>query len=108
MRKVELSPDLESLQIDMNVLKTMYEKQKKGREKHEKHIQSLIESVCASVSRSGYQREFAPPSNQNQYQNQNRYAGPSEPVLPRPPWKCYYCFRTDHLFLNCMVKNEDE
>ena len=38
MRKVELSPDLESLQIDMNVLKTMYEKQEKGREKHEKHI----------------------------------------------------------------------
>jgi len=25
-RKVELSPDLESLQMDMNVLKTMYEK----------------------------------------------------------------------------------
>jgi len=30
MRKVKLSPDLESLQMDMNILKTMYEKQKKG------------------------------------------------------------------------------
>jgi len=37
-RKVELSLDLESLQIDMNVLKTMYEKQEKGQEKHKKHI----------------------------------------------------------------------
>jgi len=101
-RKVELSPDLESLQMDMNVLKTMYEKQEKGREKHEKHIQSLIESVCASVNRSGYQREFPPP------QNQNRYGGPSGAAAPRPSRKCYYCFRTDHLFLNCMVKNEDE
>jgi len=53
-RKVELSPDLKSLQMDMNILKTMYEKQEKGREKHEKHIQSLIESVRASVSRSRY------------------------------------------------------
>jgi len=60
-RKVELSPDLESLQMDMNVLKTMYKKQEKGRKKDEKHIQSLIESVRASVSRSGYQREFLPP-----------------------------------------------
>jgi len=57
-RKVELFPDLESLQMDMNVLKTIYEKQEKGREKHEKHIQSLIESVYASVNRSRYQREF--------------------------------------------------
>jgi len=54
MRKVELFPDLESLQMDMNILKTMCEKQEKGQEKHKKHIQSLIESICASVSRSRY------------------------------------------------------
>jgi len=54
IRKVELSPDLKSLQIDMNILKTI----EKGQEKHEKHIQSLIESVHALVSRSGYQRKF--------------------------------------------------
>jgi len=64
-RKVELSPDLESLQMDMNILKTIYEKQEKRQEKHEKHIQSLIESVHTSVSRSRYQREFLPPLNQN-------------------------------------------
>jgi len=102
MRKVELSPDLESLQMDMNVLKTMYEKQEKEREKHEKHIQSLIESVRASVNRSGYQREFPPP------QNQNRYGSPSGAAAPRLSRRCYYCFGTDHLFLNCMVKNEDK
>jgi len=101
-RKVELSPDLESLQMDMNILKTMYEKQEKGQEKHEKHIQSLIESVRALVNRSRYQREFPPP------QNQNRYGGPLGAAAPRTSRKCYYCFRTDHLFLNCMVKNEDE
>jgi len=37
-KKVELSPNLESLQIDMNILKTMYEKQEKEREKDEKYI----------------------------------------------------------------------
>jgi len=105
-RKVELSLDLESLQMDMNVLKTMYEKQEKEQEKHEKHIQSLIESIHTSVSRSGYQKEFLSPTNQNQYQNQNRYAGPLGPVPPRSSRKCYYCFGTDHLFLNCMVKND--
>jgi len=107
-RKVDLLPDLESLQMDMNVLKTMYEKQEKGQEKHEKHIQSLIESIHALVSRSRYQREFLPPLNQNQYQNQNRYTGPLGPVPLRPSRKCYYCFGTNHLFLNYMVKNEDK
>jgi len=53
-RKVDLLPDLESLQMDMNILKTMYEKQEKGQEKYEKHIQSLIESIHALVSRSRY------------------------------------------------------
>ena len=88
----------------MNILKTMYEKQEKGQEKHEKHIQSLIKSVYTLVSKSRYQREFSPLSNQNQ----NRYASPLGPVPQRLPWKCYYCFGTDHLFLNCMVKNEDK
>jgi len=101
-RKVELSPDLENLQMDINVLKTMYEKQEKGREKHEKHIQSLIKSVHALVNRSGYQREFPPP------QNQNRYGGPLGAAAPRLSRKCYYCFGTDHLFLNYMVKNKDK
>ena len=100
-RKVELSPDIESLQMDMNVLKTMYEKQEKGRERHEKTIQSLVKSMRSSVNRTGYQRDYPTP--------QNRYSGPSGSRAPRPSnRKCYYCFRTDHLFLNCMVKAEDE
>ena len=100
-QKVELSPDIESLQMDMNVLKTMYEKQEKSRERHEKTIQSLVESMRSSVNRTGYQRDYPTP--------QNRYSGPSGSRVPRPSnRKCYYCFRTDHLFLNCMVKAEDE
>jgi len=66
-RKVELSLNLESLQMDMNVLKTVYEKQKKGQKWHKKTIQSLVKSIHSLVSRSGYQREFPPPQNQNQY-----------------------------------------
>jgi len=54
MRKVELSSDLESLQMDMNILKTIYKKQEKGQEKNKKHIQSLIESIYISVNRSRY------------------------------------------------------
>ena len=54
MRKVELSSDLESLQMDMNILKTIYKKQEKGQEKNKKHIQSLIESIYILVNRSRY------------------------------------------------------
>jgi len=28
--------------------------------------------------------------------------------LPRPPRKCFYCFKLDHLFLFCPSKTEDE
>ena len=101
MQKVELSPDIESLQMDMNVLKTMYKKQEKGCERHEKTIQSLVESMRSLVNRTGYQRDYPMP--------QNRYSGPLGSGAPRPSnRKCYYCFGTDHLFLNCMVKAEDE
>ena len=30
------------------------------------------------------------------------------PAPPRSSRKYYYCFRTNHLFLNCMVKNENK
>jgi len=98
---VELPPDIKSLQMDMNILKTMYKKQEKDRKQHEKTIQSLVESMRSSVNRTGYQREYPTP--------QNRYSGPLGSGAPRPSnRKCYYCFRTDHLFLNCMVKTEDK
>ena len=101
MQKVELPLDIESLQMDMNVLKTMYEKQEKGRERHEKTIQSLVESMRLLVNKTGYQREYTIL--------QNRYSGPLGTGVPRPSnRKCYYCFRMDHLFLNCMVKTEDK
>jgi len=45
VRKVELSLDIESLHMDMNILKTLCKKQEKGQERHEKAIQSLIESI---------------------------------------------------------------
>jgi len=45
VRKVELSPDIESLHMDMNILKTLCKKQEKGQEQHKKTIQSLIESM---------------------------------------------------------------
>ena len=87
--------------MDMNVLKTMYEKQEKGRERHEKTIQSLVESMRSLVNRTRYQREYPMP--------QNRYSGPSGSGAPRPSnRKYYYCFGTDHLFLNYIVEVEDE
>ena len=53
------------------------------------------------VNRTGYQREY--PT------QQNRYSEPLGSGAPRPSnRKCYYCFGIDHLFLNCMVKTEDE
>ena len=60
-QKVKLPPDIKSLQMDMNVLKTMYEKQEKDCERHEKTIQSLVESMCSSVNRTRYQREYPTP-----------------------------------------------
>jgi len=100
-QKVELSPDIESLQMDINVLKTMCRKQEKGHKQHEKTIQSLVESMYLSVNRTGYQREYLTL--------QNRYSGPSGSRAPRPSnRKCYYCFGMDYLFLNYMVKIEDE
>ena len=85
----------------MNILKTIYEKQEKGQEQYKKTIQSLVESIHLLVNRSRCQREFLS-------QNQNRYPGPSSLVLARITRKCFYCFGTDHLFLNYLVKNKDK
>ena len=60
-KKVGLSLDLESLQMDINILKTMYKKQEKGQRHHEKTIQSLVESIYSLVSKEGYQQDFLSP-----------------------------------------------
>jgi len=39
VRKVEAHPDVEALQQDINILKTLYEKQERSREHHEKSVQ---------------------------------------------------------------------
>ena len=38
IRKVEFGPDIESLQQEINTLKTMYEVQEKTRERHKKNV----------------------------------------------------------------------
>ena len=45
VRKVEAYSDVEALQQDINVLKTLYEKQEKSREYHKKSIQEALDSI---------------------------------------------------------------
>jgi len=99
--KVEQGPDIESLQQEINVLKTMYEQQERGREKHEKYVQGAIDSIRTLLQNQGpvVRETVAPPL---------RYGPSQPPILPRPPRKCFYCFEPDHLFLFCPAKTEDE
>jgi len=101
VRKVEQGPDVESLQQEINVLKTMYEQQERGREKHEKSVQGAIDSIRTLLQNQGpmARETVAPPM---------RYGPSQPPMLPRPPKKCFYCFELDHLFLFCPAKTEDE
>ena len=45
VRKIEPNIDIESLQQEINILKTMYEIQEKTRERHEKSIQGTLDSI---------------------------------------------------------------
>ena len=45
VRKVEVHPDVEALQQDINVLKTLYEKQERSREHYEKSVQGALDSI---------------------------------------------------------------
>jgi len=38
VRKVEVHPDIEALQQDINILKILYKKQERSRENHEKSV----------------------------------------------------------------------
>ena len=102
VKKIEPNADVESLQQEINTLKTMYEIQEKTRERHEKSIQGALDSIRTLIQTQGQmQKEIGGPS--------NRYgSGPLQTGPPRPPRKCFYCFEPDHLFLFCPAKTEDE
>ena len=83
--KVEQAPDVESLQQEINVLKTIYEQQEKRREKHEKSIQEAIDSIRMLLQNQG-------PMAREPVASPMRF-GPSQPsMLLRPPRKYFYCF----------------
>jgi len=102
VRKIEPNADVESLQQEINTLKTMYEIQEKTRERHEKSVQGALDSIRTLIQTQGQtQKEMGSPS--------NRYgSGPLQTGPPRPSRKCFYCFEPDHLFLFCPAKTEDE
>jgi len=101
-RKIEPNTDIESLQQEINILKTMYEIQEKTREKHEKSMQGALDSIHTLIQTQGQmQKEIGGPSNRYRYRL-------SQTGLPRPPRKYFYCFEPDHLFLFCSAKTEDE
>jgi len=102
VRKIEPNADVESLQQEINTLKTMYEIQEKTRERHEKSMQGALDSIHTLIQTQGQmQKEMGGLS--------NRYgSGPSQIGPPRPPRKCFYCFEPDYLFLFCPAKIEDE
>jgi len=53
VRKVEVHSDMEALQQDINVLKTLYEKQERLRENHEKSIQEALDSIKTLIHSQG-------------------------------------------------------
>ena len=101
VRKVKQGPDVESLQQKINVLKTMYKQQERGREKHEKSVQGAIDSIRTLLQNQG-------PVAREIVALLMRYGPSQPPMLPRPPRKCFYCFELDHLFLFCPAKTKDE
>jgi len=106
VRKVEVHPDIEALQQDINVLKTLYEKQERSREYHEKSVQGALDSIKTLIHSQG-QMSVLPTKEIGSFPM--RYGqGPLQMGPPRPSRKCFYCFEMDHLFLFCSKKTEDE
>jgi len=106
VRKVEVHPDVKALQQDINVLKTLYEKQERLREHHEKSVQGALDSIKTLIHSQG-QMSVLPTKEIGGFPMRYEQRPPQmEP--PRPPRKCFYCFETDHLFLFCPKKTEDE
>jgi len=106
VRKVEVHPDIEALQQDINVLKTLYKKQERSRKNHKKSVQGALDSIKTLI----YSQEqiSAPPTKKIEGFPIRYRQGLPQIGLPRPSRKCFYCFETDHLFLFCPKKTEDE
>jgi len=106
VRKVEAHPDVEALQQDINVLKTLYEKQERLQEHHEKSVQGALDSIKTLIHSQG---QTSAPTTKEVGGFPMRYGqGPPQMGPARPLRKCFYCFETDHLFLFCPKKTEDE
>ena len=96
IRKAEFGPDIESLQQEINTLKTMYKVQETTRERHKKNMQGALDSIRTLI--------------QTQEQSQKETRSPlmrfgqglSQMGPPRPSRKCFYYFKPDYLFLFCL------
>ena len=106
VRKVEVHSDVEALQQDINVLKTLYEKQERSREHHKKSIQGALDSIKTLIH--SQEQTLAPPTKEIRGFPMRYEQGPSQIGPPRPPRKYFYCFEIDHLFLFCPKKTKDE
>ena len=53
VRKVKAYLDMEALQQDINVLKTLYKKQERLREHHKKSIQGALDSIKTLIHSQG-------------------------------------------------------
>ena len=53
IRKIEPNTDIESLQQEINTLKTMYEIQEKTRERHKKSMQGALDSIWTLIQTQG-------------------------------------------------------
>jgi len=57
IRKAEYGLDVESLQQEINTLKTMYEVQEKTRERHKKNVQGALDSIRMLIQTQGQSRK---------------------------------------------------
>jgi len=106
VRKVEVHLDVETLQQDINMLKTLYEKQERSWKNNEKSVQEALDSIKTLVH---LQEQMLVPSTKEVGGFLMRYRQGLPQMGPlRPPRKCFYCFEIDHLFLFCPKKTEDE
>jgi len=106
VRKVEAHVDVEALQQDINILKTLYEKQERLQEHHEKSVQGALDSIKTLIH-SQEQTSVSPTKEIGGFPMRYRQ-GLSQMGPPKPPRKCFYCFEIDYLFLFCSKKTEDE